>query len=261
MSEHAVYLYCMLRSAKAPALAKIPAGLPRAKKPRVVPAGESLWAFVADAPLAVYGEAQIAKGLKDLDWVSRCAVAHESVVEFAAKKGAVLPAKLFTMFLGDDRLLRWVQGERAGILRVLKRVEGCEEWGVRVSLDEAVALRNAEKRARAKAGAPTSGAGFLARKKEIRDATRDVTVDARASVDEIHDALAAKSTEARRRPPMQGVVSGPRLLLDGAYLIPAKKVAAFRREVEAIRKRLAAGGYDVVLTGPWPPYNFVADAA
>jgi hypothetical protein len=42
--------------------------------------------------------------------------------------------------------------------------------------------------------------------------------------------------------------------------VPVKRVAAFRESVRKQAERLAAHGYRVVLTGPWPAYNFVAGA-
>jgi hypothetical protein len=48
---------------------------------RILDVDHRLYAAVADAPLDKYGAAAINKGLTDLDWVSRAAVAHEAVVE------------------------------------------------------------------------------------------------------------------------------------------------------------------------------------
>jgi len=42
----------------------------------------------------------------------------------------------------------------------------------------------------------------------------------------------------------------------GVMLAP-DKAAAFREAVRSHAERLAPGGYRVVLTGPWPAYNFV----
>jgi hypothetical protein len=45
-----------------------------------------LFLVVADAPLARYGDDAIQRGLSDLDWVSRAAVAHEGVVESSSRR-------------------------------------------------------------------------------------------------------------------------------------------------------------------------------
>jgi len=257
VSTPALYLYCFAKCDAAPPLARAPKGLPGAKKPRAIDAGAGLWAIAAEAPLDRYGEARIAEGLKDLDWVSACAIGHEAVVEFVARSAAVVPAKLFTIFLGETRLVSHAAAERARLRKIFRRVEGCEEFGVRVSLDERAALRAAESRAR-RAAKPASGAAFLARKRALRDTAREITVEARETVDDWHAALARAAREARRRAPVQQA-SGPRLLLDAAFLVRTEKNGAFRKAVERVRRGLGPG-YDLVLTGPWPPYNFVSEA-
>ena len=88
-------------------------GLPGAEPPRLLDAGEQLWLVVATAPVAQYGAAPIERRLQDLDWVSRCAMAHEAVVEDAARSGPVVPMKLFTLFSSDDAR-RGAHGARPG---------------------------------------------------------------------------------------------------------------------------------------------------
>ena len=47
------------------------------------------------------------------------------------------------------------------------------------------------------------------------------------------------------------------LLLDAAFLVPAKQATAFRSAVTRNTKGLSRSGIAVSLTGPWPPYNFI----
>ena len=76
-----------------------------------------LHVVVADAPLSEYGEAAIARGLANLEWVSRAAMAHERVVESFGGADAVLPMKLFTIFTNEARAVahaRCRSGARGG---------------------------------------------------------------------------------------------------------------------------------------------------
>jgi hypothetical protein len=136
---------------------------------------------------------------------------------------------------------------------VVARVAGRLEWGVRVTIDERAAME----RARDTAPRAVSGAAFLQRKKSLHDAARRLAGDARARGEEIFSELAAQADDARRRPPLEAPAAA-RLLLDAAYLVPAARAARFRGAVRALARRLVGGGYQVTLTGPWPPYNFVA---
>src|SRR5204863_4340685 len=92
------------------------------------------WLAVSEAPLARYGEDAINQRLSNLDWVTRAAVAHEAVVESFIDQPAVVPMKLFTIFTSDARALEFVQSDRSRVDRIVKRVAGHVEWGVRVVL-------------------------------------------------------------------------------------------------------------------------------
>jgi len=253
----ATYLYCLVRSSGAPSLRGAPAGLPGAAPLRTIDAGNGLWLVASDAPLERYGEKPIERGLQDLAWVSSVAVPHEAVVEHLARTGTVVPMKLLTLFRSDERALEHIAKQRKRIDRLLQRIEGREEWGIRVLLDEVAALRRAREEAQTvAAGAP--GAAFLLRKKKEHDAAREVIEHARDRADELFELLAAKADDARRRPPPQGEL-GKRVLLDAAFLLPRRKARAFQAAVRAEAKRLSGRDYQLTLSGPWPAYTFVAD--
>src|SRR5919106_7009521 len=104
----AAYLYCVVQSDRVPAMSRVPAGVPEASRPEAVDIGASQWLIVSEVPLEVYGPERLESALRDLDWVSRVAVAHEAVAEhFARRRGVtVVPMKLFTMFSSVERASR-----------------------------------------------------------------------------------------------------------------------------------------------------------
>ncbi|HZS41926.1 MAG TPA: GvpL/GvpF family gas vesicle protein [Polyangia bacterium] len=255
----ATYLYALVRSAKKPSLARAPRGVPKSAQPRLLDAGDGLWLVAAGVPGDRYGEEALADGLRDLDWVSECALAHEAMVEHFIGADAVVPMKLFTIFLSDERALAHVKKRRRSMERVLARVAGRVEWGLRLTLDERRALAQADKKASKSAPSSSSGAAFLLRKKTLHDTARALQTEARDRAEEIFESLASRAADARRRPPIDPEL-GARLLLDAAYLVPAREAKGFRGAVAGLARALP-DGYQVTLTGPWPPYNFVADGA
>ncbi len=256
MTAVATYLYCLVSSDHPPATARAPRGIPYAGRPRALDAGDGLWLIVSDAPLKHYDEPAIAEGLRNMGWVSERALAHEAVVAHFLSARALVPMKLFTLFAGDERAIAHIARRRKQIAKVVDRLAGCVEWGVRVSLDESKALSAAGGGA---AEPPASGTGYLARKKQARDAVRDLREQAAERAGSIHEALARVAREARVRAPVEMAIPS-RLLLDAAYLVPTTRATAFRKQVEALRRDLAPGGYGVVMSGPWPAYNFVEGA-
>src|SRR5262244_1108927 len=131
------YVYCVIAAPRRPRIRRAREGLTGTGPVRVLDVDAALFLAVADAPLDQYGEAAIKRGLADLDWVSRAAVAHEAVVEAFGGATAVLPMKLFTIFMGDERVRAHVRHDRQRIAAMVKRVANHQEWGVRVTLDRA----------------------------------------------------------------------------------------------------------------------------
>lgn len=256
-SRKGTYVYCVIASARPPRLTKVPRGLAGMGPARLLDVERGLHIVAADAPLSRYGEAAINRGLSDLDWVSRAAVAHEAVVESFIDAPAVLPMKLFTIFTSDARAVEHVRAQRVRIAAVVKRVANQHEWGVRVVLDRVQAVRGASGSARAVAG--RTGIDYLARKKARRDAAVELAERARDTVAALYDRLAARSRQARRRGAAELPADGGPLLLDAAFLVPRTRSAAFRALAAREARALAAHGYALTVTGPWPPYTFVQD--
>lgn len=268
MAQSAIYVYCLVRSAEAPSLDGVPAGLPGLPAVRLVEIGkagsdgkdhgEGLWLAVADAPLPAYAAETIEARLQDLPWVSDRALAHEAVIEFFLGRGTVLPMKLFTLFSSEEKARQDLAADLARLHRVLDRVEGCSEWGVRVHLDEARA-REGQARELRPGERDASGTGFLLRKKREQEAARGLSARLRSEMDEVFAELARVAAGSLRRPPVPGE-AGARLLLDGAFLVHSSRTTEFEGGVQRCAERLAGLGCEITLTGPWPPYHFLEEA-
>lgn len=256
----ATYAYCVIANATRPRLARRRMGLPGTGAVRLLDVERGLFLAVGSAPLDLYGEDAINRGLSDLDWVSRAAVAHEGVVESFADAAAVLPMKLLTIFANDARAVAHVRGERRRIAAAVRRVANHHEWGVRVIFDRAKAVQRSVARGKsaAKPTAP-SGVDYLARKKAQRDAAAEQVDHARETVAALYDRLSSRATVARRKAAGELPVQGGPLLLDAAFLVPRARARSFQSLAAREAKSLARHGYGLTLTGPWPPYSFVQD--
>jgi hypothetical protein len=265
MSAKGSYVYCLVAAPRRPGVRRAVKGLPGTGPVRVVPVEApdcaprrlKTWLIVADAPLGRYSEAAINEKLHDLDWVSRAAVAHEAIVETFLAAPALLPMKLFTIFLNDGRALDHVRRHRADIDAILGRVADHEEWGVRISLDRTRAvLMGSSGAGRRRAD---SGAVYLTRKKAQRDRAAELGRHARLVIGDAYERLARHATAARRRSATELANSDGRLLLDAAFLVPRARVKRFRAAAERDASALDPQGYHVAITGPWPPYSFLND--
>lgn len=258
-STSATYVYCIVKSERPPrpSGARAPKGLAGATKPRLLDAGDGYQLLVSDAPLALYDAGEIDAKLRDLDWVGGRAAEHEAVVEHAASLGTVIPMKLFTLFASDDRAALHVRKMKRSLDRVVERISGCEEWGLRIMFDEARAARtSADARALRQKKAAASGREFLLRKKALDEERRLSGARGAAEVDDLYERLAKRARSAHRRAAPTRELAG-RVLLDAVFLVPKASVKEIKSTVASSAKKLVPEGFDLTLTGPWPAYSFI----
>jgi Gas vesicle synthesis protein GvpL/GvpF len=100
-----------------------------------------------------------------------------------------------------------------------------------------------------------TGTAFLAARKQARDRAIDDALHAAAAAEKAFAALSKVARASHRREAPEGATTPP--LIDAAFLVKTASTARFHA---AVRRQSASGrraGIDLVLTGPWPAYNFV----
>jgi hypothetical protein len=247
------YVFCLVRGARRPVVRDIPDGMPGGSDLRAIEVDDQLWAIVETVREADYSEGALVRGLQNLDWVGERAVAHERVIERFLSAPAVLPMQLFTMFTSDERVVEHVRADRRRIARILKRIDRKVEWGLRLTWNEKAARDKIDR----KRPREPEGAAYLARKRDILDLNRAQLAEARVEAGRLYKAISREATEALRRTSLERAAPGSRLLLDAAFLVPAAQAAAFRASLRKHSRPLHGYGVAVLLTGPWPPYNFI----
>ena len=243
----------------------VPRGVPGGGAVRAIPvppdsgaeasAKAALWLIVSSVLANEYNEAALQRGLQQMDWVGRRALRHEAVVEHFLSSAALLPMQLFTLFTSDERAIESVTGDRRRVARILSRIAGQVEWGLRLTWDEKAA-RAGKAGGVGKAGGAT-GVSYLERKRHLLNVHRVQLGEARAAAGRLYRAMGRKATRSQRRTATERAAPGSRLLLDAAFLVHARSAVSFRAELRRHARALASSGVSVSLTGPWPPYNFI----
>jgi Gas vesicle synthesis protein GvpL/GvpF len=246
------YVYCIVHASRRPSLNRGVSGLPDAAAPQIVAVGPRLFLIVASVPLDVYGAGALEPRLRNLDWVASVAIAHERLVEQLARRRShvVIPMKLFTMFSSVESAAAHIRRRGTALAGIVRRIADCEEWGIRVT-------RDVEPKASRVANRPIdSGTAYLTARKAARDAVREARGESQAAADAAFLQLRRVSRDVRRRHMERDGGTNPPIL-DAAFLVRREGRAAFKSEVRRQAARCARSGARLVLTGPWPAYNFV----
>lgn len=261
MTPVLTYVYCLVRAARRPSLRGVPDAMPGSEGVRLLELPETPsrrgaqrdWLVVSSVREAMYGEDALQHRLQDLEWIGPRAIAHEAVIEHFLSADAVLPMQLFALFKSDARAVEHIVHNSRRIGRILLRIEQQVEWGLRLMWDPG-SLETAKQPPPRRI---VSGADYLVRKRNQRDQSRVVLQRARADASRLYRVIAGEASEARRRSDVERAAPGSRLLLDAAFLVPARRTKAFQAVVRRHAGALERAGISVSLTGPWPPYNFI----
>ncbi len=228
--------------------------------------GESAAAVVSLVSLEEFGEEALERNLASPEWLAQKAQRHQSVVAAVADRVGVIPMRLCTIYRDEARVREMLAEHEAEFASALARLEGKQEWGVRVysdpevlrgrlvELSEAVRLLESQV-----AGKPAGSAYFL--RKKIEEA-------ARSEMERICDDVVLESFDRLASHCDDGVlcrlldreVTGlsQDMILSAAYLLTREAVEPFHAELDVLRAEKAALGLTFELSGPWPPYNFVS---
>lgn len=209
---------------------------------------DGLVGLVSSVDLDEFGEEGLRCNLERLDWLEMAARGHDAVVQAAAAVAPTAPMRLATIFRDDDGVRRRLGEQHDRIAAVLDRVEGHEEWSVKVL------TRDHEEPVPEEP--PSSGAEYLRRRQEEQAAQQTERRDADEVAEQVHRSLVGLAAASRRLPPQDPRLTGHSgtMVHNAAYLVPRDLSDAFSARLGDL-----TGDYREVLIdarGPWPPYSF-----
>jgi hypothetical protein len=219
-------------------------------------------AAVASAvPAEEFDEEPLNSRLRDLEWLSPRAAAHQAVnARLMELDDALLPLSFGSVYRDEASLRRVLESRADDFARRLEAVRGRAEWVVTLTRDQRGALASLERasaplqRLREQIAASSPGRQYLLGRR-LEDVRRQelANLDAEA-VQSTVLALAETVERVYREPLAEGMVGGP--IARASLLVPRAGEAEFLAEVERLDRIWSARGYSLAATGPWPPYRF-----
>ncbi|MFE2065061.1 GvpL/GvpF family gas vesicle protein [Streptomyces sp. NPDC059467] len=260
MSDLLTYAYAVLRAAEglqevaAPlrGVADAPVGL-------VTDTGDDqLGLVVSHVPAQDFTEDALKQHLEDLEWLETVARAHHGVIEALAEHTTVLPLRLATVYLDDQRAREVLEAGRSVFAERLARLSGQVEWGVKIYAEP-----SAVPAAPAVPAADLPPGRAYLRSRRQQQSVRDTVYQAAQQAAERVETAGRKHASDRVRHRVQqgflaeaaGSAAGAgENVVNDAYLVPLNRCDDFLADVTR-----AADGLDgvrVEATGPWAPYSF-----
>ena len=254
-----IYVYCVTRDAVAPETE----GIDETQRFGVASSDGICAIYTAVNPNEFSQEA-IDSRAGDLEWLGAIGYRHQAVVADLMKRTAIIPLRAFTLFTSEEAVRGFLHEQREMLEKSLDRLDGKQEWTLRVEFDPArwsealtgrvESLRDLQQQIADAA----PGKAFLLKKKlddERKRASHAAEQDVVAEIERL--VLEKLRCEA---------VAETRERRDGAFpqinvLINRDEDAGLQELHEELTSRYAAEGVTLGLTGPWPPYTFAGGKA
>jgi gas vesicle protein GvpL/GvpF len=220
-----------------------------------------LAAFCTPIDLRAYSQSAVDSHAGDLDWLGAIGYRHQAVMQALMSGGTIIPLRAFSLFGSRQMVEAQLRSGRDQFLKVLERLDGKQEWTLRVEFEpqqwnDALTSRVASLRAldsEMKSASP--GKAFLLKKK-LDDERKRVCRDAEMQViSEIEQAIMqslACDTVAESREQRDGGFPQINVLINRDEEF---RLQDLHRELS---DRYSGEGITLAVTGPWPPYTFAS---
>jgi hypothetical protein len=197
----------------------------------------------------------------DLDWLGAIGYRHQAALNELMRETTIVPLRAFTLFSSEEAVLAYLRENAELLLKVLERLDGKQEWTLRVEFepqrwsDSLTARVESLRDLQTQIEAASSGKAFLLRKKlddEKKRASREAEQQVVAEIERAILEQLACDTVAESRERRDGAFPQINVLLNRDE---ESRLQELHRE---LTERYEAEGVAVAITGPWPAYSFVA---
>ena len=180
---------------------------------------------------------------------------HEEVVERLMEKSTILPVRFLTTFNQEEEVLVVLKEFYQDFKENLDRLRNKVEFGIRV-IWPGETIRNRIIEAHKKTNADTVITGDTPAKSFIEAKFQDYKVDIEFQKEaDKHISLIDNFFNRFISDKKLEKLRSNNLLLSASYLIEKERQYEFKEAFQ--RARRTPGNLKFLMTGPWPPYNFI----
>jgi hypothetical protein len=192
-------------------------------------------------------------------------MSYQRVLDYFHGKRTIIPMRFGCVFSGEAQIIRFLEDRSEEYRALLEELEGCVEMGIRVLMDN----QQYEARVPSSAGSDPAppdpglagaGKGYLhARRSHYADRDRFGNGE-RAIIETVRGPFCGLFVrcKAEQSMPIAGSHESSARMLSLYFLVKREEVEKFRQVFQAFASRSSAR---ILLSGPWPPFNFVLPEA
>jgi len=204
--------------------------------------------------------------MADTKWIAPRVLGHERIIEEIMAAHPVMPMRFCTIFASGERIEELLENHRAKIVRFFSEITDKEEWGIKAYLDAAQLQEVLKRQIPAlqavgiDLGEASPGQAYLLGKKRDLAIKDELTGMVLQIAEEVFQRLLAHAIKGVKNKPFKLEDEETReMILNAAFLVRKSDLRIFHERVKETEEKYHGRGFNLNLTGPWPPYNFCPD--
>jgi len=201
-----------------------------------------------------------------LEWLVPRAMRHHEVLRGLHQVTTVVPFKFGTLYASASQVQEILQQLRQPLTHLLGRLEGREEWILRVLVDQATTMKQIEEAvpeliALGKSTADQSpGEVYFLQERRQKLAAALVQELVFSLSDHIEQRLEKCAVQIVRNASAASECDKSKLtVLSAAILVDRNRLESLEAILEQVESECSRYGLTTELSGPWPPYSFSTD--
>lgn len=259
MTNDLIYVYCLARS--------LPEDLSS-------PGAGNLCTIVADGFQVVvkyvssdeFSEDNLKKNLSDVQWLDVHAREHIAVIGSMMQQNDVIPFNFGTIFESEVNLIKFISEYSGSLSENLQHISGKEEWAIKLycnlkvisdQIDE-LSPEAADLEKQIMASSP--GKAFLLKRKKTELIENEINRLTKIYGQEYFNKIKTMSeaTTLNNLLPKELTGRDDSMILNAAFLVVKEKSDIFTATISTLKKKYEHFGFDIEVSGPWPPYSFIS---
>lgn len=223
-------------------------------------------AIASEIDLSKFNAKTIKEKLQeDAKWTEKNVRRHHEVVAEANKTNTVIPMKFGTLYKTKRSLEKMLAKYYGKFKKLLGRLKGKQEWGVKGYLEykkfaEILKKKSKEiQKLEKKRSSIPEGMKWYVDRKSDELISGQIEYEIEEELKRIIDKLEKMADAVRLNDLLPKELSEPGkdMILNAACLVGNDALDEFKKMMAGIAAECGAIGITLMLTGSWPPYNFV----
>ncbi len=213
-----------------------------------------------------FSDENLKKNVADLQWLEINAREHIRVIGMIMEHHTVIPFNFGTIYHSEDSLKKFIDQYSDSLIEHLIHLEWKEEWAVKIYCDRKTLSHQIDELSEEAAAleklimASSPGKAFLLKRKKTDLIENEMDRICKSYGQKYFDEFKEMSVSTRLNNLLPKEFTGREdtMILNTTLLISKERAIEFISTARNIKNNQGDNGFDIEVTGPWPPFSFIS---